>query len=100
MNMRRVGAGFLMLVLTESARADEASAVMALEKVWAYFQRDGAKPDDTSKPVTGVNLSESQVYRRGAEEPEGSQVSHESEAPPDQSDGRWAEGVEGSQATP
>jgi hypothetical protein len=53
MNTRRVGPAFLLLVMVGSTRADEASAIAALEQLKAKIVRDELKP---GRPVIRVTL--------------------------------------------
>ena len=55
----------LLVVLTGAARADEASAVAALEKLGAKIKRDETKP---GKPVIQVSLGNTAVTDAGLKE--------------------------------
>src|SRR5207249_4172664 len=60
-----VGAVMLLACLSGAARADEASAVKAVEKLGGNVTRDDKLP---GKPVIGVNLGGTQVTDAGLKE--------------------------------
>src|SRR5438309_8637075 len=60
-----VGAVMLLAFLSGAARADEASAVKAVEKLGGTVTRDDKLP---GKPVIGVNLAGTQVTDAGLKE--------------------------------
>src|SRR5438874_4326071 len=65
MRMVLVGVGLLLACLSGAARADEASAVKAVEKLGGTVTRDDKLP---GKPVIGVNLAGTQVTDAGLKE--------------------------------
>src|SRR5438477_11668371 len=60
-----VGAVMLLACLSGAARADEASAVKAVEKLGGKITRDDKLP---GKPVIGVNLTGTKVTDAGLKE--------------------------------
>src|SRR5213082_3475982 len=60
-----IGAVMLLACLSGAARADEASAVKAVEKLGGKVTRDDKLP---GKPVIGVNLAGTQVTDAGLKE--------------------------------
>ena len=60
-----VGAVILLACLSGAARADEASAVNAVEKLGGTVTRDDKLP---GKPVIGVNLNNTRVTDAGLKE--------------------------------
>ena len=65
MRMVLVGVGLLLACLSGAARADEASAVKAVEKLGGKVTRDDKLP---GKPVIGVNLGGTGVTDAGLKE--------------------------------
>src|SRR5438552_2461631 len=65
MRMVLVGVGLLLACLSGAARADEASAVKAVENLGGKVTRDDKLP---GKPVIGVNLGGAKVTDAGLKE--------------------------------
>src|SRR5437870_2879959 len=65
MRMVLVGVGLLLACLSGAARADEASAVKAVENLGGKVTRDDKLP---GKPVIGVNLGGTKVTDAGLKE--------------------------------